>query len=104
MPPDLRSHLPTEVLGRVERGLGVRLNRDALVRKRRSVGATTDRATWVRIEVRTMETARGQGFDGLQAAGLLAGVAKPAWHASYVWDDAAHGLVWRADEIDLVMA
>jgi hypothetical protein len=104
LPPDLRSHLPADVLVRVEHGLGLRLDRDALVRKRRSVGSTTDRSTWVRIEVRTMERARGQGFDGLQAAALLTGVAKPAWHSSFAWDDPAHGLVWRADEIDLVTA
>lgn len=78
LPPDLRSHLPADVLDRVERDLGTRLDRDSLVRKRRSVGATTDRATWVRIEVRTIEKVGGQGFDGLQAAGSLTGVTKPA--------------------------
>jgi hypothetical protein len=51
-----------------------------------------------------MARARGQSFDGLQAAGSLTGVAKPAWHASCVWDDPAHGWMWRADEIDLVTA
>lgn len=102
LPPDLRSHLPADVLGRVERDLGAHLDRDSLVRKRRSVGASTDRVTCARIEVRTMARAHGQDFDGLQAAGPLTGVTKPAWHASGVWDDPAHGWVWRADEIDLV--
>jgi hypothetical protein len=104
LPPDLRVQLPTDVLDRVEHDLGARLDRDALVRKRRSVGTTTDRATWVRIEIRTTDRAHGQGFDGLQAAGALTGIAKPAWHASCAWDDPAHGWMWRADEIDLVTA
>lgn len=50
LPPDLWVQLPADVLDRVEHALGARLDRDALVRKRRSVGTTTDRATWVRIE------------------------------------------------------
>lgn len=82
----------------------MRLDRDALVRKRRSIGTRTDRGTWVRIEVRTVEKARGQGFDGLRAAASLTGIAKPAWHACCTWDDPALGLAWRGDEIDLVTA
>ena len=104
LPPDLRVQLPADVLDRVEHDLGARLDRDALVRKRRSVGTTTDRATWVRIEIRAMERAARQGFDGLQAAGSLSGIAKPAWHASCAWHDPVHGWMWRADEIDLVTA
>jgi hypothetical protein len=104
LPPDLRVQVPADVLDRVEHDLGVRLDRGALVRKRRSVGTTTDRATWVRIEIRTTERVHGQGFDGLQAAESLTGIAKPAWHASCGWDDPAHGWMWRADELDLVTA
>ncbi len=104
--PDLRADPHEDVLERVEGGLRVRLDRETCVRKRRSVGAATDRGTWVRVEVRTMAKVElgGQGFHGVQAAAALRGVAKPAWHAALSWYDPEHALMWRADETDRVTA
>lgn len=58
---DLRKQSIEVVLGRVEDGLGVRFDRPTLVRKRRSVGACTDRGTWVRIEARPLAKIAAQG-------------------------------------------
>jgi hypothetical protein len=58
---DLRTQPCQDVIDRVERRLGVRLDREAAVVKRRSVGGRTDRDTWVRIEARPFSTATGQG-------------------------------------------
>jgi hypothetical protein len=104
--PDLRKHPHEDVLGRVEGALRVRLDRETCVRKRRSIGAVTDRGTWVRIEVRTVAKLElaGQGFDGVEAAAVLDGIAKPAWHAAVSWADPDCGLMWRADETDRVTA
>lgn len=101
---DLRAHPRDDVLDRVEQALHVRLNRTSEVRKRRSIGLATDRDTWVRIEMRRAEKMAGQGFNGPEAAGVLTGIAKPAWRASVAWAEPETGLMWRADETDLVTA
>ena len=51
-PGDLRVDLYDGVVARVEQALGVRLDRAALLRKRRTISACSDRGTWVRIEAR----------------------------------------------------
>src|SRR5215470_12866960 len=86
---DLRNEVVDEVLSRVEAGLGVVLERAAVARKRRSVGARSDRGTWVRIEVRPLAkiVAQGQAANGMEAANLLSGIAKPAWYAALCWHD-----------------
>jgi hypothetical protein len=105
-PKDLRKESVEDVLRRVEIGLDVGLDRDSAVTKRRSVGARTDRGTWVRMEVRQLAkiAAQGQVANGVEAAELLSGIAKPAWYGVLSWVDAASAEVWRADEIQLVSA
>lgn len=99
---DLRERDVESTLVRVEGALGTRLDRGALVRKRRSVGARTGRGTWARIEVRRLEKITGQGWNGTECAAVLAGVNRPQWHAGVSWADPEAGLMWRADETDLV--
>lgn len=99
---DLRKQPVDEVLGRVERSLGVRLDRDTAVRKRRSVGARTDRGTWVRIERRALERIDGQGWNGVESAAVLQGVAMPRWFAGVAWRDPEAPAMWRADETELI--
>lgn len=99
---DLRQRDVEPVLIRVEQALGTRLNRRAAVRKRRSVGARTDRGTWVRIEARRPEKIAGQGWNGTECTAVLAGVSRPCWHAGVSWADPEAGFMWRADETDLV--
>ena len=101
---DLRKQPVDDVLNRVEAGLGVVLDREAVARKRRSVGARSDRGTWVRVEVRPLATiaAQGQAGNGMEAANMLSGIAKPAWYAALCWHDAEGQAVWRADEVELV--
>jgi hypothetical protein len=60
-----------EVIGRVEAALRVRLDRGALLRKRRTVSARSDRGTWVRIEARPVDRVIRQGWAG--QAGLVSG-------------------------------
>jgi hypothetical protein len=99
----LRKESVEDVLRRVEVGLGVRLDRDCAVTKRRSVGARSERGTWIRIEVRQVIkiVAQGQVANGMEAAEFLTGIAKPAWYGALSWLDAANGVVWRADEVQL---
>ncbi|MEV4096425.1 aminoglycoside phosphotransferase [Streptosporangium saharense] len=101
---DLRSGSVDEVLGRVERALGVRLDRESLVRKRRTLGAVSDRGTWVRVERRIAARIGGQGWNGAECAAVLRGVAKPVWHGGVSWSDSSGEVMWRADETELLPA
>lgn len=76
------------------------------MRKRRSLGARTDRDTWVRIEARPLAkiAAQGQAGDGMEAAARLYGIAKPEWFTAISWHDSLGQVVWRADEVELVTA
>lgn len=105
-PRDLRKEPVEDVLRRVESGLGLQLDRESMVTKRRSLGARTDRGTWVRIEIRQLAkiAAQGQVANGMEAAKLLSGIAKPAWYSVLSWLDAANAAIWRADEVQLVSA
>ncbi|MEU1020311.1 hypothetical protein ABZ383_26885 [Streptomyces sp. NPDC005900] len=100
---DLRVEPVDAVLAHVERSLHVVLDRRTVVRKRRTVGARTDRRTWVRIERRGLDRIGVQGWNGTECAARLEGVAQPAWHGCVVWRDAAEERVmWRADETGLL--
>ncbi|GAA2276823.1 hypothetical protein GCM10010415_50910 [Streptomyces atrovirens] len=103
-PVDLRVQPVGEVLDRVARSLQVRLLLDTVVRKRRSVGARTDRGTWVRIERRPLEKITDQGWNGTECAARLEGVAQPVWQGCVVWRDADGTVMWRADETGLLPA
>jgi hypothetical protein len=99
---DLRAEPVDEVLDRVERFLQARLDRDTVVRKRRSVGARTDRGTWVRVERRVVERIGEQGWNGTERAAHLRGVARPDWYAGVVWRETDDAVMWRADETALL--
>ncbi|MFE8009104.1 hypothetical protein [Streptomyces sp. NPDC057418] len=99
---DLRKEPVEAVLERVERSLGTSLDRESVVRKRRSVGARTDRGTWVRIERRGLDRIGVQGGDGTASAEALSDVAKPAWFAGVAWRDETDPVMWRADETELL--
>jgi hypothetical protein len=58
----------------------------------------------VRLEVRRVEKIGGQGFNGTEAAATLTGIAKPEWFQSVAWSDPDAGVMWRADETELVEA
>ncbi|MEU0196687.1 MULTISPECIES: hypothetical protein [unclassified Streptomyces] len=99
---DLRVQPVDQVLDHVGRSLRVRLLPDTVVRKRRTVGARTDRDTWVRIERRLLDKIPDQGWNGTECAARLEGVAQPAWRRCVIWRDAE--AAWRADETDLLPA
>ncbi|MEU5428497.1 hypothetical protein AB0H73_23320 [Streptomyces olivoreticuli] len=101
---DLRAKSVDRVLDHVEQALQVQFDRASVVRKRRSVGARSDRGTWVRIERRPLERIDGQGWNGVECAAVLRGVAMPRWHAGVAWREADGEAMWRADETDLVAA
>ena len=98
---DLRRVDVEDVIDRIESALMTRLHREQAVRKRRSLGFRTNRASWVRIECRGLERLDGQGW-GLEAAATLAGVPIPHWHAGLSWLDPARQVMWRADETQLI--
>ena len=98
---DLRTVTLEDVLDRVEHALGVRLERAAAVHKRRTIGARTDRGTWVRVECRGDDRDTGQGW-GLEAARVARGVPAPRWFAGTSWFDEHQQVTWRADEIEHV--
>lgn len=99
---DLRIEPVDEVLDRVERCLQVHLDRDSVVRKRRSVGARTDRDTWVRIERRMPGRIGAQGWNGAEQAAFLKGVAQPVWYSGLSWRGEDEPAMWRADETGLL--
>ncbi len=101
---DLRVQPVDEVLDRVARSLQVRLLPGTVVRKRRSVGARTDRDTWVRVERRSPDKIADQGWNGTECAARLEGVAQPTWQGCVVWRDADGPVMWRADETGLLPA
>ncbi|MFD8847584.1 hypothetical protein [Streptomyces sp. NPDC059604] len=101
---DLRKEPVEAVLNRVERSLGTGLDRESVVRKRRSVGARTDRGTWVRVERRGLDRIGVQGGDGTASAEALSEVAKPAWFSGVAWRDETEPVMWRADETELLSA
>ncbi|WP_351222494.1 hypothetical protein [Streptomyces sp. NPDC002133] len=101
---DLRLESVDDVLDRVERSLQVCIDRDTVIRKRRSVGGRTDRGTWVRVERRSFGRIGAQGGNGPETAAVLRGVAMPDWYAGVTWRDGAEPVMWRADETELITA
>ncbi|WLW55525.1 hypothetical protein [Streptomyces sp. YU58] len=101
---DLRVQPVDRVLDRVERSLGARLLPETVVRKRRSVGARTDRHTWVRVERRSLDKIPDQGWNGTESAARLQGIAQPEWLGCVVWQerDTDDPAMWRADETELL--
>ncbi|MFC1410175.1 hypothetical protein ACEZCY_12990 [Streptacidiphilus sp. N1-12] len=99
---DLRVESVEDVLEHVEQALHVHMDRETVVRKRRSVGARTDRQSWVRIERRGLDRIGTQGWNGTECAAVLDGIAKPAWCAAVAWRDRAAPAMWRADETSLL--
>ncbi|MFK4148609.1 hypothetical protein [Streptomyces sp. NPDC004065] len=101
---DLRVEPVDDVLEHVERSLQMQLLRDTVVCKRRSVGARTDRGTWVRVERRSFDRIGAQGWNGTEAAAVLHGVSMPKWYAGLGWRERDEPVMWRADEMVLVTA
>ncbi|MFJ8151198.1 hypothetical protein [Streptomyces sp. NPDC094468] len=101
---DLRVEAVDDVLEHVERSLQMQLVRDTVVCKRRSVGARTDRGTWVRVERRSFDRIGAQGWNGTEAAAVLHGVSMPKWYAGLAWRERDEPVMWRADEMALVTA
>ncbi|GGS36884.1 hypothetical protein Snoj_16500 [Streptomyces nojiriensis] len=99
---DLRRQPVEDVLARVEQALHVRLDRHALVRKRRSLGSRTEQGTWVRIERRGFERIGPQGWNGTEAAAVLQGVTMPEWYQGVAWRERGEPVMWRADELELM--
>ncbi|PWK65140.1 hypothetical protein BCL76_113127 [Streptomyces sp. CG 926] len=86
---DLRRQPVEDVLERAEAALRVKLDRQTLVRKRRSLGGRTERGTWVRIERRGFERIGAQGWNGTEAAAVLQGIAMPEWYQGVAWRGAS---------------
>ena len=104
MSVDLRSIPVDEVLGRAERLLETCLDREGLVRKRRTLGAVSDRGTWIRIERRAVARIGGQGWNGAECAAVLRDVAMPVWLAGASWREPSGEVMWRVDETELLPA
>lgn len=86
----------------VERVWRVRLDRTGAVRGVASIGAGTDRGTWIRLEHARTEQVGVRGWGGAEAAVALRGVAAPPWINTLTWRDEEPGVVWRADEVEFV--
>jgi hypothetical protein len=98
---DLRKRSSGDVLSRVQKKLQITFDPTTEVRKRRSIGFCTTSNTWVRVEVRGLDRIDGQGW-GVECASVLQGVSKPAWMQGFSWLDTDQGVMWRADETELV--
>jgi hypothetical protein len=101
MPPDLRKTSTDAVVDRVQQAFSLHFDFGTEVRKRRSIGYRTDRSTWVRIEIRDTARTDGQAW-GVESASVLHGVSMPAWHQGISWIDHELGVMWRADETQLI--
>ncbi|WP_460066154.1 hypothetical protein [Streptomyces sp. YKOK-I1] len=99
---DLRVQPVDETLDRVGRSFQTRLDLNTVVRKRRSVGARTDRDTWIRVERRVIDKIGDQGWNGTECAARLEGVAQPEWRGCVVWQDPDEPVMWRADETGIL--
>ncbi|MFG2483348.1 hypothetical protein ACGFSI_11405 [Streptomyces virginiae] len=101
---DLRVQPIDAVLERVNQALGVRIERNTVVRKRRSVGGQTDHGTWVRIERRGFDRIGEQGWNGIESAAVLRDVIMPQWYRGFAWREPEQPVMWRADELELITA
>ncbi|MGH3888714.1 MAG: phosphotransferase [Pseudonocardiaceae bacterium] len=101
---ELREQLGEDVLHRVERSMGARLDRATLVygTQGMTAGFRTDAGTWVRVQWRRPWKIYGPAWAGPECASVLRGVAKPDWFQTASWYDDAREVVWRADEMGLV--
>lgn len=101
---DVRNEPHEDVFQHVERALGVRLERSSVMYG--SYGTTegfrTDRGTWVRIQRRQRWRINGSAWTGAEAASVIRGVTKPDWFQCASWIDELRGVVWRADEMELI--
>lgn len=103
-PFDLRTDPHDDVLGTVENWLAVRLERGTAVygNSGATVGFRTDGRKWVRIEWRRASSIREQSWTGVECASVIRGVAMPRLWRSVRWRDDVRGMVWRAEELDLI--
>ncbi|WP_211299109.1 phosphotransferase [Saccharopolyspora erythraea] len=99
---DLRRDSYTHAVERVEQALRVKLQQDSFVVKRRTVGARSDRGTWVRIEVQPADVFGTRGWGGIASSVQLLGVSRPSWLCSFDWFEGRFR--WRADETELISA
>lgn len=88
----------------VERRLQVRLDRSTVVygESGATEGFRTKSGSWVRIERRNRWRINSAVWVGLEAAATIPGVRKPDWFQGATWVDDARGVVWRADEVELI--
>ncbi|MGH3428448.1 MAG: hypothetical protein ACRDQZ_12920, partial [Mycobacteriales bacterium] len=93
-----------DVLHRVERSMGVRLDRATLGygTQGMTAGFRTEAGTWVRVQWRRPWRIYAPAWAGLECASVLRGVAKPDWFQTASLRDDAREVVWRADEMELV--
>ncbi len=101
---DLQKQLHEDVLQRVERSMGVRLDRSTMVygTQGMTAGFRTDAGTWVRVQWRRPSKIYGPAWAGAECASVLRGVTKPDWFQTASWCDDTREVVWRADEMELV--
>ncbi len=86
----------------VEHVWSVRLDRANAVRGFASMGAASDRGTWIRLEHAQTEQVGVRGWGGAEASIALRGVAAPAWTNTLIWRGEESNVVWRADEVEFV--
>ena len=97
--PDVRRQDQQVLCRMAEQALETALDRDRVVVKRRSLGAPSERGTWVRLSVCTAASAARRG--GLEAtAALPEAVAAPRWLQSRAWREGE--LLWRVEETEQV--
>lgn len=103
---DVRENRHDDVLDRVERALDVELDRPSVVYGEHGAteGFRTASGTWVRVERRHRWRINSAVWVGLEAAATIRGVKKPEWFQGTTWTDEAREVVWRADEVELVVS
>jgi hypothetical protein len=95
-----------DVFAEVEKALGVRLEQASITygTQGATAGFPTNAGTWVRVSWSAPDRVHRQAWTGREAASAIVGVAMPELYRSYRWADGGRSVVWRADEVELIMS
>jgi hypothetical protein len=104
--PDLRDGVPADVMAVAGQAFGLDLLRGTVRHGNgaETAGFATNAGTWIRFQWRRHGVPVGRAWAGLEAASALGGVRRPELLRSFRWTDARRDLVWRAEEMTLVMS
>lgn len=102
----LREEHLDDVFAEVEKALGFRLEQSGITygTQGATIGLPTNAGTWVRVAWSAPDRVHRQAWTGGETASAIIGVTKPQLYRSYRWIDDSRSVVWRADEVELIVS